>query len=434
MAEFSVIEGRLSEYYNHFRDYRFTFCEATDTRLLGVIAMRICWTDPHDSMIKYYQVLHLDYSEYGIDDYFEFDCNPDYEEFRYYESVEKMRAQWNHFIRVMGGNVVKLPLEVMMSLIDEALPLTAADIDREYDSPELEKFRADAVSRIELMREALKERGSFRDTYSYEQITDMVSPGSRATCETINYFLMRLVDRDYRAAAFLSTIDEQELADNEFAAYGIQTLMKNSIRKADDVTSTEIEERGYPYYCNIVTLNISNYYYATATVYLSGDYRKRNCKVTGIDVSSIICLSDYEAAMQIRQSEYITVFDCRDRLLGHFDGSRLSYLDGLDPTLVPNGWLYTVYSKDNSYVNKAEYRMNDDVYGYAILTIDGEYVLMSNKLNAIERMDDSTMTSLYAPFMKLTGRYRIDTPIFHDFCMSRGIMFRSLLDQPEYGD
>ena len=43
MQNFQVIEGRLSESYNHFSEFRFRNCICTDTRLMGVLAMRIIW-------------------------------------------------------------------------------------------------------------------------------------------------------------------------------------------------------------------------------------------------------------------------------------------------------------------------------------------------------------------------------------------------------
>ena len=36
MPKLRVVEGKLSSKYNHFKDYRFDSCIATDTRLMGV--------------------------------------------------------------------------------------------------------------------------------------------------------------------------------------------------------------------------------------------------------------------------------------------------------------------------------------------------------------------------------------------------------------
>jgi hypothetical protein len=49
---------------------------------------------------------------------------------------------------------------------------------------------------------------------------------------------MRLVDCDYDAASYLSTIDRDELRRCELTRPGIQTLMRSSIKKSSSVESS----------------------------------------------------------------------------------------------------------------------------------------------------------------------------------------------------
>jgi len=381
-------------------------------------------------LAKYYQVLHLDYSEYGIDDYFEFDCTPNAT--TYQENKDCMNSQWLVFTSVMGGKIVRLDATAMMSLIDEAIPIAESTQYREFDNEENVQFRRDALVRIRLMKEALETEKILNDDYTYEQIMAMVIPKRLTACETINYFLMRLVDRDFKAAVYLSTIPEDELRENVLASPGIQTLMRNKINKSSVEEDVPSDGKSSPYRCKAMTLAERGYYYSCFVIYLDGDYTARDSKVTEISVGSMDKMSEYEAALQHSQREYITVFDCRDRILDGFDGDKISVLERVVPHQVPNGWLWTVYNKDNSHVNKSDYRISDDVYGYALLSIDGEFVLMSNKLMNIANMEEATMISMYRPFMRLDGRYTLETPIYHTLCNTYGIMFRALIDQPEY--
>lgn len=50
MPKLRVVEGKLSSKYNHFKDYRFDSCIATDTRLMGVVAMKVSWTAKDGSL------------------------------------------------------------------------------------------------------------------------------------------------------------------------------------------------------------------------------------------------------------------------------------------------------------------------------------------------------------------------------------------------
>ena len=59
MNELYAVEGKQSFLYNHFKDCKWDSCVATDTRLMGVIAMKITWKSGRS---KIYQILHLDFS------------------------------------------------------------------------------------------------------------------------------------------------------------------------------------------------------------------------------------------------------------------------------------------------------------------------------------------------------------------------------------
>ena len=424
-----VVEGKLSEYYNLFDEYDFGSCEATDTRLMGVVALRVIWTGKEDPRSKLYQVIHLDFSEYGVDDYFEFECVPGEENYR--DNREGMKYRWESFLNVMGGQVVMISCQAMMKLIETAIPLADNSRRREYDSEENAEFRKYALLRFKLMRSSLEERGELEELPDEKAVIEMLIPDKLATCETINYFVMRMVDQDFAAASYLSTIEEEELRESLLTHPGIQTLMRNSIKQSKSDEDVAADGTSSAYRCTATTLAENGYYYISYVIYLDGDYRQKNCKVTQLDIGSMNKLSDYEAAIQVKTTEYITVFDCRDRILNNFDGSKFEFLTRSEPQQVKNGWLFTAYNQDNSHVNRSEYWLNDDVYGYALLTIDGEFILMSNKLMNIGYMDQCAVTSLYAPFMTLEGRYQMSDPIFHSLCDTYGVMFRDFVDHIE---
>ena len=160
----SLVEGRLSDRYNHFAEYEFDSCQATDTRLMGVIALKVSWKGKDNPRARYFQVIHLDYSEYGIDEYLEFDCVPGTDSYR--TNKEDMNYYWRHFTGVMGGNIVRITADAMLRLLDMAVPYAEENADREYDDRENEEFRAYALMRIGIMKEELERQGYSADTCS----------------------------------------------------------------------------------------------------------------------------------------------------------------------------------------------------------------------------------------------------------------------------
>lgn len=426
MSELKLIHGKKSPKYDHFSEYDFEDCRAICARLMGVAALKVTWQSRQNKRARLYQVIHLDYSEYGVDDYQEFICTPGEED--YLEKRQEMTGLWNRFAAVMGSDIESIDEACMLRLIEDALPLASEDIDREYDSEENKEFREYARLRLDLMKNALNARGITSADCSTEDAITTTSPLKLSAYETINYFLMRLVDRDFAAAEYLSELDRSRLESCELTSPGIQTLMRCDIEKSDRSRDPSADGSSFPFRCRITTLARDAYYHSTLVIWLSGNYRSKNPIVTDIQIGSMIKLSEYEAAMQISMSEFITVFDCKDEMLSGFDSKYIGPFANSSQTAVPNGWLYTAYKGNNSHVDSPNYRMNNDVYGFALLSIAGELVLMSNDLRSISMLDDAAIFSLYAPFISTKGRYRLDTPVFQTLCRASGAMFDDLVE------
>ncbi len=429
MFELRVEEGRLSEHYNHFAEFELMSCEATDTRLMGVVALKLTWKGRTNKKARYYQVIHLDYSEYGFDDYYEFDCTPGIDGCS--DNQEDMEYYWQHFTSVMGGKVLTIKPSVMLRLVELAMPLAGETIDREYDDEANREFRNNTILRLEMMIETLRQDGITSDSCTTEAAIAAVSPRKLATCETLNYFIMRLIDLDFDAACYLSTMTRDELRSCVLTKPGIQTLIRSSLKMGDQSKFPPRDGLSFPYRATISTLGRSCYYHATLVLFLNGDYKSVNPKVTEVSVGSMVKLSDFESAIQISQKEYLTVFEIPDKFLNNFDGSLIPLLVGVEPVATENGWLYTIYNKDNKHVNRTEYRLDDDVFGYAFLTIPGQLVLMSRNVEKIAKLDNSVLYSFYSPYLKLRGRYLLErTPVFHTLCHTQGLLFEDLVEMP----
>ena len=426
MAELKLIHGKQSVKYDHFKEFDFESCRAVCTRLMGVVALKVTWRSKTDRRERMYQVIHLDYSEYGIDEYKEFLCTPGSEDFA--DRKDEMTAMWNHFVYVMGGSIESIDAACMLRLIEDALPLASENISREYDSEENREFRAYARMRIGFMQDALNCDGITSADCSTRDAIETASPLKLSAYETINYFIMRLVDCDFAAASYLSTIRDDDLRDCELTGPGIQTLIKCDIERSDRKTDVPADRFSFPFRCRLTTLARDAYYHYTLVIWLNGNYRSKNPLVTDIKVGSVIKLSDYEAAIQISRPEFLTVFDCKDEMLKGFDPKYVSLFANSTQMAVPNGWLYTAYKGDNSHVDTSSYRLNDDVYGFALLSIAGELILMSNELRYISMLDDSTIFSFYSPFISTKGRYRLDTPVFQTLCGAPGVMFDDMVE------
>jgi hypothetical protein len=417
MPKLRVVEGKLSSKYNHFADYDFAECTATNTRLMGVVALRIRWVSREDDDDQLIQMMHLDFSEYGIDDYKEIFTKKYTQE----GGVEVSRV-WKHMAGSLGGTPVKLSLAAAVSLIDESMARCRVDSG---SAPEIREDLEYAVMRVGLMKEAAAGIIEDGDPGSTADLVYAKTPGP---AEVINYFLMRMADRDYKAAAHLSTMSSEELEKlGLFSGGGIRELMKNRISKQGSRSGIDA------FACESVTLGENSYYFSRMTLFVGGSALTGGRKVRSVEKGVDGAVSEFEAAMQLREPEYITTYKLNTPV-SEFDPALVPFEAECEVTPVPNGLLYVQYRSSNDHVDTMNYYMDRDVTGACLLTSSGELVLMSREIMKITMMELEVQSSMLLPKISLTGRYKFGSQIFQTFCETPGAVFEDLVERPDDGE
>jgi hypothetical protein len=413
MAKLQLVEGKQSLEYNHFKDYVWECGYATNTRLMGVVAIRTCWKAPN-SDYRLYQILHLDFSEYGIDDYMECYTDPDLKGMGNIQDLREYREEWQRVSGGLGGKNIPISLGATIRLINMVIQ-TNENYYRYHES-DIQEFRLHVVPRMQLMEAAAKEDPSYEEVSSLEA-TKMVSLQSLSIAETINYFIMRMCDKDYLGAATLSTLSEEELRNNDSWHHEMMTLIHNRIRP---------QKNSNEYYCTALTEGPVQYYYARINLAIDTSAGKRKSKVTKLDCPYFEPCSEVEMAMQMKHPEYITVYQVKSDV-EKFDPYRSQLLADAMMSPAPNGVLFMIYNEDNRHVNSNDYFMNNDVYGACILTPMNELVLMSSEVMKISAMELDVTSSFLSGELTLTGRYRFDSQVFQTFTEMRHATFRDII-------
>lgn len=414
MPQFQVVEGRQSAYYNHFKDYKFEGATATNTRLMGVVALKLSWR-ARNSREHLYQLMHLDFSEYGIDEYMEYFTDPDMSDFSMIVSKSQFKDAWNRISGSLGGSEVRITLGNALRLIHMSLAINEGHY-RDHNSS-IQEFRKQTLRRINLMKEAVE--SDFPDDLNLDEYPAMaaVCPKSLSIYETINYFIMRLCDEDYSAAAFLSDMTEAELSRIPVWTHQMMTLTSCRIRRSDTADH---------YLCTILAEGDTQYYYMRAEAAMDFRAGKRNSRVAGFKCSYCHRASEYEAAMLTRRSEYITVYSISSELT-NFDLDQSSMAADALMSSVPNGILYTLYNSDNSHVDTDRYYIGSDLYGAFLVTPSGELVIASSELVKITMMEMNLASSFFNGELELEGRYRFGAQVFQTFCEMSGARFEDIL-------
>lgn len=422
MPKLRVVEGKLSNKYNHFNDYRFDSCIATDTRLMGVVAMKVSWTAKDGSRDKLFQIIHLDFSEYGVDDYHEIFSNADNP-----EGGREVMSEWKRISGGLGGTEEKIPFFTLVQLIDEVV----ATNEKYYEGhePFIQAFRKETLTRLKLMKEAsinlLYEGNSFEEKSN--EVQQLVCKSPLTSFELINYFLMRMLDKDFHGASFLGDVTTSEMQQSRFNEIGLAELVRNKISKETTADTPGGEDAVYK--CRFTALSDS-YIYGEVLIKLSPRSIMRTRRVLEFEVTTLMRISSYEAALQLQQAEYVTLYELTVPAEA-FDLDDSVF--GADTTMspAPNGITYILYNKDNYHVDSSNYFMNHDMYGAYLLTPNNELVVMSHDIIKITNMEADISRSLNASKLELKGRYKLETQVFKSFCEAPGAKFSEMIYNPE---
>lgn len=423
--KFTLCEGSLSENFNIYNEYRFKECYATNTRLMGVVAMRLLWVSKTNPDKYLHQLIHLDYSEYGIDEYFEFIEEKNKEIIPIYGDSPDMIYSWKKMSTCLGGSEKKISLTYALNFICSSLLIGKKYF--KYHDNDIKKFQLYSFKRINYMLSSLG-LPDF-ENYVIDDSDYMFSlfPVDMTAVEIVNYFIMRLIDKDYDAASMLSHIPPDLLANNKLSRLGILTLMINRSELTMKSNKEGIEQSVYT--CKSLLLG-NEYYYSILNVVINKSSSNIKYKVSNYNVEFINRISTFEAALQLRKVEYITTFKINGNL-EEFDARKMFFmLKGL-PYRSAAGILYMIYNSNNSHVKSEEYYMNDDVYGAILVTDYGEVIVMSSDITRIDMLEKIIMASPAAIKIDLLDRYKFENQIFQSFTKSSGMSFENFLDEYE---
>ena len=373
-------------------DVRFESGWITDTRLMGVVSMYVCWRfEPGSPYRKLHQFFYFDEAEYGFDR-FEYLLDPTHSE------VEDVK---NTFIGGLGGNTVAVSEPEAIHLVHEY-----ADYNRRANIPlpdeaEVFQFMLD-------WPDLLTDKG--RRALFRKSCTPVKNPRM-----AVNYFLMRLCDKDRQGADYMS----EETADKTiFAYFPALTLYKNEIEETGDgslLCRTVVgygERSDYRYLLMISTLKTAS-------------HTKEDCErnsvpdftVSEITVESAMQLSDREAYMNLVHEEYVSVF----YYSGEPDDFSRHSTELTKRAMIieeANGRLFMIYNNNNDYVDSDCYHLYDDLLGTYFLLENGQLISTANNKTNKLRLDYDLLLTGPSDKIRIQNSYLFNEPVLNAFIQS----------------
>ena len=387
---FTVLRGGLLDTADTSEKV-FESAYVTNTRLMGVVCMYIHFQLPDNpSMSDLHQFFYFDAEEYGFETYQGILGN----------DMDAVQEAEDALASGLGGQKVSLSLREAMYLLQEYVrfnqrsKLPLPDGFTEYSFLLQQDVIMNQPEQYILMGKLCTNIQSFR--------------------ELINYFLMRIFGRDFKAAAYLADGGCQL---DQFPEFKAGTLCKNRIRQG---------ETADVYVCESLVEYDNSYHITVSTIRVASGQIADFTRVSSFKVSPA------EASMMLARSEFVTVFELLDQPES-FTKSATRRTRSAMVNVHETGTLYMMFHPDNGHVDKWEYRLNDDVLGMYFVSMSGQLIAAAYGLNDIRALEHDLGQSSFARKLIPTSKFEFQEPVLYEFIHSGFDDFNDFVDAIQRG-
>lgn len=409
---FNSIKGGLSETASDSTK-EFVSADVTDTRLMGVVGMCVHWRLPQNtSMTDLYQFFYFDAEEDGFETYKSVLSSENDDD------KEEIRMAENTLMGGLGGSKVRITEEEARYILQ-----SYAEFNRQNNI----NFPAKYSEYSFMLTPAVTLSDSEKYLLMCKQCPQVTSP-----YQVINYFLMRCYGKDFEAAKFLT---KDYVRTNLFPEHKAATLLKNTIEEyPDSISGTNSTYQSTDDSSSFGTFQTIRSYMCESLIEYDGKYfllvtqlfldRLRVVKYQKI---SSFKVSEAEAAMMIKRSEYITVIDIvPDAPLFTIGSTELSKRAMTSDH--EGGRLFMLFYAHNDHVKNQVFNLNDDVLGIYFLVGDSQLILSSYSHDGIVALERDLQNSDIAPYMVPVSKYEFKDPVLFNFINSGFDDFEDFVD------
>lgn len=358
---------------------KFKWAYVTNTRLMGVVFLCVCWEEDES---EFYQLFYFDAEEFGLDTY---------------QSFHGKSKDLEEAIDSMSGGLGGINIDITE---DEARQLISSfikyNLERHIEMP-----------------------GREEEYLHYYDIHLEVSPKTFGKmCEEIttsyqlvNYYVMRLLGKDFEAADFLT---------DGFSSVDHYPEIKGATLCKSTVDPIEGEAGSFMVEC---VLDVDNGFHSILTCQVDTKCQKNedgqimDYKVTGFKPISKFRITPEETALKLGRSEFIT--------LVHFLGDADEFTKEVSPLLKramvtehEKGKVYMIFNPDNSHVNKKVFQLNGDVYGTFYVTNFNHILISSFNEETVAALEKELGASYLGSKCRVRKRYEFTNPVLFMFIES----------------
>lgn len=383
--KFEVIIGKKAYEYN--LTHQFVEAHATNTRLMGVVGLRIQWETEEGE--NFYQFFHLDAEEFGLDDYVSIlEGSP--------ESVEMTTA------RVMGG------------LGGELIPVSEKEaryLVRDF-AKKNEAFKEELPDLLWEYEFILKEEVTLT-TEEYEELWQKLCEAIESPVQLANYYIMRAVGMDQEAMDYLTT----------------EKMPYQPVKKPSTLLKNIIEQMGESRENSFIAESLVDAEdgYKMLLTEINVEHTGNGWRICHVSIRSMMNITSTEAAFSLSKDEYITVY--------HVKNFRdiIRRLEKEKPHTMRHayevGLLYTEFNTHNDHVKQEVYYLNNDIHGIYYLTEASQFLVAAYSRQRIEELESYFECYIEDGLLEMEERLHLDRSLLYEFVHSDYDNFYDFLEE-----
>ena len=391
MANLTVIEGGLGAC--HGCGYTFVDGAVTDTRLMGVLGLRLHWQKEEEGRgaQNIYHFYYYDIEEIGLDTLSVFVL----------ESETEVEVATKSCFGGLGA--------VMWPVTEkEGRYLVCRFVE------ETRKKAQMLPENIEQARFITEDPPVLGET-EVENLHRKMCTFIKTEYGIVNYYLMRLFGKDEAGAELLRAKNLPESNFEDVSLPRHSTFLKNSIEVFTDGS-------GRSSYLSESLVESSDSHWIVVSEIEVSDMRVVSCRKR-----SAFKVTTTEASMMLSRNEYITVYEIMSEDMDPFDEAFDVFSLGTTRTGHETGDMYMEFKSDNSHAEQKEFMLSDDIQTLYYVTDYGQLIVAAYSLEAIQLAERRIASDPLSAYLMATAKYNFAQSILYEFAVSGYTDFEEFL-------
>ena len=394
MPELTLIKGGRE--ITSSLEYNFIEAAVTDTRLMGVLGLRVHWlVDSGDEFPRHiHMFFYYDVEELGLDSVSVYEL---YDE-------EAIDLATKSCFGGLGARMIAVEEKEARYLISRFVGKTK---ERRQPLPDNAAILDDILKTpVNLSEDEIEK-------LSQKMCTELPNDFS-----IVNYYLMRSFGKDPDGVRLLQSKEAQEDRFDDISLSSHATFLKNSIQPYYNKDGT------VSYLSESLVETENSHFIVTSELWAEAG------KITQARKKRAFRISVEEASMLLTRGEYCTVY----RILvpmEDFDVDFASFSIGTTRTDHENGDMFMEFKPDNRHVNKPEFKLYDDIKALYFVSDYGELIVAAYSYEEIKAAEGRIRNSLLMPDVQIMVKIQLARSILYDFADSNYTNFGQFIKSLE---